>query len=639
MENTNTKAKTSQDDSVKDTVFVSPKPAHAWPILSFVFLIISILTGMAAFLAERHWINEDRYANEISVEQAIAIKLPFVLKDLADQINRPHPFDTAWFASLKKSDKDLKQFLDQVQVINKTREAPKPAPKDAAKEVAKEATKDASKDASKDLAKEAPKETPKETVKEVDVTPLQRSDSFFGALDGLAHSLFSSLEEVLNPSPKEAITVVPDPKSIPVLQNASDVIALAAKVDSSITSLTNQEIELNNIKLLAQILVPFVAPAGLLDPAKTPEDSPLYKMAMSADAFIKASKAWHINLTDAAIIAELNKTLAETIDQRNLLDAAVLKPAPGAKPNPKAIELTTKLRASIWQTRAQPSLRALQDFNKQVITVRTVTADPKNIRLAAQKSGLQPSALNDAYGNLPSILLLISVLSSLLALLSAFLVSRFKKMLVYTDSAPKSSIAQRWTNNQVDRKAERLTSKRHQAFKDELHKELDGLSERFHMVNELGIKLRQSISMLSRQASEVGHPPELETDSSIEAIEVPEQIQEAFAALKQQGIRLYLAILDNHSGKQLAAETEKLNGLIEEVESTVTQTEGLVKELHDQLDQRMRKTHSAISSSGSLQIFEQDANRVMQSADEWKKELEQLGESVSELKKWIDHHG
>ena len=473
----------------------------------------------------------------------------------------------------------------------------------------------------------------------MDVTPLQRSDSFFGALDGLAHSLFSSLEEVLNPSPKEAITAVPDPKSIPVLQNASDVIALAAKVDSSITSLTNQEIELNNIKLLAQILVPFVAPAGLLDPAKTPEDSPLYKMAMSADTFIKASKAWHINLTDAAIIAELNKTLAETIDQRNLLDAAVLKPAPGAKPNPKALELTTKLRATIWQTRAQPSLRALQDFNKQVITVRTVTADPKNIRLAAQKSGLQPPALNEAYGNLPSILLLISVLSSLLALLSAFLVSRFKKMLVYTDSAPKSSIAQRWTNNQVDRKAERLTSKRHQAFKDELHKELDGLSERFHMVNELGIKLRQSISMLSRQASEVGHPPELETDSSIEAIEVPEQIQEAFAALKQQGIRLYLAILDNHSGKQLAAETEKLNGLIEEVESTVTQTEGLVKELHDQLDQRMRKTHSAISSSGSLQIFEQDANRVMQATDEWKKELEQLGESVSELKKWIDHHG
>ena len=630
MENTNTQGKTSQDDSAKDTVFISPKPAHAWPILSFVFLIISILTGMAAFLAERHWINEDRYANEISVEQAIAIKLPFVLKDLADQINRPHPFDTAWFASLKKSDKDLKQFLDQVQVINKTREAPKSV---ATAPVAP------SKEAPKDATKETPKETPKEAAKEVDVTPSTTPDSFFGALDGLAHSLFSSLEEAFNPSPKEAITVVPDPKSIPVLQNASDVIALAAKVDGSITSLTNQEIELNNIKLLAQILVPFVAPAGLLDPTKTPEDSPLYKMAMSADAFIKASKAWHINLTDAAIIAELNKTLAETIDQRNLLDAAVLKPAPGAKPNPKAIELTTKLRATIWQTRAQPSLRALQDFNKQVITVRTVTADPKNIRLAAQKSGLQPPALNDAYGNLPSILLLISVLSSLLALLSAFLVSRFKKMLVYTDSASKSSIAQRWTNNQVDRKVERLSTKRHQAFKEELHKELDGLSERFHMVNELGIKLRQSISMLSRQASEVGHPPELETDSSIEAIEVPEQIQEAFAALKQQGIRLYLAILDNHSGKQLAAETEKLNGLIEEVESTVTQTEGLVKELHDQLDQRMRKTHSAISSSGSLQIFEQDANRVMQAADEWKKELEQLGESVSELKKWIDHHG
>lgn len=600
MENTNTQSKTSQDESMKDTVFVSPKPARSWPIVSFVFLSISIVTGIGAFLAERHWVNEDRYANEISVEQAIAIKLPFVLKDLADQINRPHPFDTAWFASLKKSDKDLKQFLDQVQIINKGKEAPK----------------------------------------ESDPAQVPSQDSIFGVLDSLAYSIFNSLDEAISPSAKEPITAVPDPKSIPVLRTATDVIAIAAKVDGSITTLINQEVELNNIKVLAQALVPFVSPAGLLDPAKTPEDSPLHKMAMSADAFIKASKAWHINLTDAAIIAELNKSLAETIDQRNLLDASVLKPAPGAKPNPKAIELTTKLRASIWQTKAQPSLRALQEFNKQVIAVRTATADPKNIRLAAQKSGLQPPALSDAYGNLPSILLLISVLSSIIALISAILVSRFKKTLVYTDRTPKSSLAQRWTNSQVDRKAERLSSKRHQSFKEDLHKELDGLSERFHLVNELGIKLRQSIAMLSRQASEVGHPPQLEADlASVEPIAVPEQIQEAFDALKQQGIRLYLAILDNHSGKQLAAETEKLNGLIEEVESTVTQTEGLVKELHDELDSRMRKTQAAISSSGSLQIFEQDANRVMQAADEWKKELEHLGESVSELKKWIDHHG
>lgn len=602
MENTNTQSNTSQDESMKDTVFVSPKPSGSWPIISFVFLSISIVTGIGAFLAERHWVNEDRYANEISVEQAIAIKLPFVLKDLADQINRPHPFDTAWFVSLKKIDKDLKQFLDQVQIVNKGNEAPKePDPEQA----------------------QAPS-----------------PDSIFGVLDGLAHALFSAIEEAISPSANEPITVVPDPKSIPVLRNATDVIALAAKVDGSINSLINQEVELNNIKVLAQALVPFVAPAGLLDPTKTPEDSPLYKMAMSADAFIKASKAWQINATDAAIIAELNKSLAETIDQRNLLDASVLKPAPGSKPNPKAIELTTKLRASIWQTKAQPSLRVLQDFNKQVLAVRTATADPKNIRLAAQKSGLQPPALLSVYGNLPSILLLLSVLSSIIALMSAILVSRFTKTLVYTDRNPKSSIVQRWSNSQIDRKVERLSSKRHQSFKQDLHKELDGLSGSFHRVNELGIKLRQSIAMLSRQASEVSHSPQLEADSApLEHIAVPEQIQEAFAALKQQGIRLYLAILDNHSGKQLAAETEKLNGLIEEVESTVTQTEGLVKELHDVIDARMRKTQSTVANSGSLQIFEQDAIRVMQAADEWKKELEQLGESFSELKNWIDQRG
>ena len=161
MEDTNTASKTSQDDGVKDTVFVSPKSSGSWPIVSFVFLIISILSGMGAFLAERHWVLENRYANEISVEQAIAIKLPSVLKDLADQINRPHPFDTAWFASLKKSDKDLKQFLDQVQVVNKA----------------------------------------KETPKEGDTAPAQASssNSFFGVMDGLAQSLFGALDQSVRP--------------------------------------------------------------------------------------------------------------------------------------------------------------------------------------------------------------------------------------------------------------------------------------------------------------------------------------------------------------------------------------------------------------------------------------------------------
>ncbi|MEY3261752.1 MAG: hypothetical protein RLZZ620_803, partial [Pseudomonadota bacterium] len=258
MENANTQDKPNLDEGVKDAVFVAPKASGSWSVLSYVLLILSVLTGMAAFLAERHWVNEDRYANAISAEQAIAVKLPFVLKDLADQINRPHPFETAWFASLKKSNKDLKQFLDQVQIVSK--------PKEAAKDP------------------EAPVEP--------------KPSSFFGALDGLAHSIFSALDESVKPSVKEPVVAVPDPQAIPVLNNASDVIAVAAIVDTAVTTLTNQELELNNIKVLAQALAPFMAPSGILDLTKTPEDSPLYKMAVSADAFIKASKAWQINVTD-----------------------------------------------------------------------------------------------------------------------------------------------------------------------------------------------------------------------------------------------------------------------------------------------------------------------------------------------------
>ena len=112
-----------------------------------------------------------------------------------------------------------------------------------------------------------------------------------------------------------------------------------------------------------------------------------------------------------------------------------------------------------------------------------------------------------------------------------------------------------------------------------------------------------------------------------------EQLQDAFFALKQQGIRLYLAILDNHSSKQLAIETEQLNLLVERVESTVSKMRTSLAQAIDQAADAQAAAPQV--SAEVIEILNMDAKQVMRDLDLWQDEFDSLGNAVSDLKREI----
>jgi hypothetical protein len=110
-----------------------------------------------------------------------------------------------------------------------------------------------------------------------------------------------------------------------------------------------------------------------------------------------------------------------------------------------------------------------------------------------------------------------------------------------------------------------------------------------------------------------------------------DQLQDAFSALKQQGVRLYLAILDNHSSKQLAVETEQLNLLVERVEATVSKmrsTLAIALEQAPPVDEQ-----APLISLEAIELLSMDAKQVMRDLQLWQGEFDGLNKAFSELKR------
>jgi hypothetical protein len=112
-----------------------------------------------------------------------------------------------------------------------------------------------------------------------------------------------------------------------------------------------------------------------------------------------------------------------------------------------------------------------------------------------------------------------------------------------------------------------------------------------------------------------------------------DQLQDAFFALKQQGVRLYLAILDNHSSKQLATETEQLNLLVERIEATVSKMRASLVQALDQVSDTQAADPQI--SPEVIEILNMDIKQVMRDLDLWQEEFDGLSSAVIDLKREI----
>jgi uncharacterized membrane protein YdfJ with MMPL/SSD domain len=155
-------------------------------------------------------------------------------------------------------------------------------------------------------------------------------------------------------------------------------------------------------------------------------------------------------------------------------------------------------------------------------------------------------------------------------------------------------------------------------------------------LSQLGNKLRHSVNTLQDKSAQMRSGSNGQSDGAYGSGANPnrggplEQLQDAFFALKQQGVRLYLAILDNHSSKQLAIETEQLNLLVERVESTVSK---MRTSLAQALDQAADAQASAPQVSAEvIELISMDAKQVMRDLDLWQEEFDGLNRAFGDLK-------
>jgi predicted nucleic acid-binding Zn-ribbon protein len=174
-----------------------------------------------------------------------------------------------------------------------------------------------------------------------------------------------------------------------------------------------------------------------------------------------------------------------------------------------------------------------------------------------------------------------------------------------------------------------------QALKDKV----SDIDVRLKALGQIASKLRHSVKTLQDKSAQMRSDSTEQADetyhvsSSAGRSSPLDQLQDAFFALKQQGVRLYLAILDNHSSKQLAIETEQLNLLVERVETTVSKMRSTLASTFDQASES--KSSSPQVAPEIIELINMDANQVMRDLEQWQDEFDGLGKAVVGLKQEV----
>jgi hypothetical protein len=172
----------------------------------------------------------------------------------------------------------------------------------------------------------------------------------------------------------------------------------------------------------------------------------------------------------------------------------------------------------------------------------------------------------------------------------------------------------------------------------DLKQKISEIERRFKLLSQLSKKLRHSVNTLQDKAGQIrpadsGEDEQAYSGAAERASRVGplDQLQDAFLALKQQGVRLYLAILDNHSSKQLAVETEQLNLLVDRVEATVSKMRGSLALALNQA--AATEQLSPEISLEAIELLSMDAKQVIRDLDIWEEEFDGLGQEFSDLKR------
>ena len=628
-----------------------------WRWLAIASFVIALVSSVGAFITARSWVSDGKYLQSIDIEQIEVLRLIPALKVLQSQTSGAFGLEPSFFNNLKKSDGLFKSITDDVKV-------PVDAPATDSGSAKTSATNSTSQAPSADSSKLA-------TLSDnAALAFFQKLDAkimkvVFGKPDKYAHLAEEKLDEV-EAQPAEA-------KSSKVA-SVQDVLIGAKKTELAIGTVIAQEKSLAGFGILAKSAEALLSPKGVLELDKIASDSPVKKYAESLNAFLKANDAWQKNITDAASTSELQKALGTVIDQKVLLEIELGKKASGKSPS-KLGEVMTKVHQTPWHTKLpQESALAIKLYSSSMTTIRDFASSHEALKVVAQQNsqdlgffdfktaggflGLTIASIVGIFGiavggfvffrntslNALDLQRTTKVASAADQLLSSidlgFANAPSMKVMDAPKSEPQPVAAQRAPQPAADATSPELKTVVNviSELSGDLKQKISEIERRFKLLSQLSNKLRHSVNTLQDKAAQIrpansGEDEQAYSGSNERASRVGplDQLQDAFFALKQQGVRLYLAILDNHSSKQLAVETEQLNLLVDRVEATVSKMRG---SLAIALEQAAATEQFAPEISlEAIELLGMDAKQVIRDLDSWEEEFDGLGQEFSDLKR------
>ena len=109
-----------------------------------------------------------------------------------------------------------------------------------------------------------------------------------------------------------------------------------------------------------------------------------------------------------------------------------------------------------------------------------------------------------------------------------------------------------------------------------------------------------------------------------------EEIDAAIISLKQIGIRLFMSILENHSTRQLADETEEMNTLVEKTEIAFV----AIKALVDQINEKALPKRQTSDQAG-MDLIDLDVSLVLKEVKLWQNDLTELNQTIMTLNELV----
>ena len=656
----------------------STKP---WQWLAIISFSIALFASLGAYLTARSWVVEGRYLQAIDINQIEVLRLIPALEDLQRQTSGTHILDADFFNNLKKADRLLRSMTDDVKL-------PSDSPNEASPLNSTSSQKPIPVTASPANSK-TNSAALKSSTDEVDaIEPLSDNPvlAFFQKLDSKIMKLVFGKPDKYAQSEKEedlAVTPgLPEQKSANAL-NAVDVqgVLVGAKTaEQSIVMVLAQEKGLAGLDILAKSAEVMLSAKGPLELDKMSSDSPVKKYAESLSDFVKANAVWQKNITSASASIELQKALGAVIDQKVLIEIEAGKKSSG-KSTLGLTQAMPKVHQTPWHTKLpQETASSLKLYANNIQTVREFASDHEALRIVALKNskGLQLFDFSTAGGFLGLIMLsiiglvgaglggamyfknaqvgqaqaqgqktatLANAADELLGSIDLGLAKTapIKTQPVRAKSEPQLSPA----TKSDDKKDLAGTSKEElktvvnviTELSQDLRQKVVAIDSRIKTLSQLGNKLRHSVNTLKEKSAQMRAGSSDQSEGSYGASSSAnrngplEQLQDAFFALKQQGVRLYLAILDNHSGKQLAAETEQLNLLVERVETTVSKMRTSLAQALEQVADAQAAAPQV--SPEVIELLNMDAKQVMRDLDLWQEEFDELGRAFGDLKREI----